>query len=63
MEGWLKALIAGACIVVITAGAVAAWQMWMPKQGRYSKLLADHERATERFNRANGTNIKAYVDE
>lgn len=40
MDGWLKALIAVACVVVIGFGANAAWRLFTGYQDRQQEELA-----------------------
>lgn len=48
MDGWLKALIAGACIVVIAGGAYYGWSEYRLAQARKDREAVLTSQATER---------------
>ena len=65
MDSWLKALIAGACIVVIASGGYVVWQefkrhQWAEEREQVRRAdLAELVRVT---NSGNETDLRAYCN-
>lgn len=55
MDGWLKGLVAAACIVIIVSGSYFGWNNFQKKQTENRSLAASEEARKELFDLASAS--------